>query len=128
MEDTRAIAKHNQTHLPPASGQTIAAVPEESNPGESQSNGAIERAIQNIEDHARTLKLAFESRIGMRIPMNHPLMALLLQHAATLLTHHLEDNDGTTAYDRLHGAMMRDKICELGETVMYYIPTRNRKR
>ena len=128
MDETRAIVKKNGTHLPPLPSHPIVAVPEESHPGESKSNGAIEMAIQRIEDQARTLKLALESRLGMRIPMHHPLMAWLLQHAATLLTHYDEDNNCTTAYDRLHGATMRDKICEFGETVMYYIPKRNRKQ
>ena len=128
MAETNADIAKTGFQLPPPSCHTVAAVPEESHPDEPQSNGAIERAIKRIEDQARTLKLALGSRIGRRVPMNHPLMAWLLQHAATLLTHVHEDADGPTAYGRLHGATFRDEICELGETMMYYIPARNGKK
>ena len=40
-----------------------AAVPEESAPGESASNGAAERAVQMVEDQLRTMKLALEHRL-----------------------------------------------------------------
>ena len=102
-------------------------MPAESDPGEIQSNGAIEKTIQRIEDQARTLNFALWSLNGLRIPMHHPLVAWLLQHAATLLIHHFEDHDVTTTYDRIHGTTMRDKNCEFCKTVVYSLPARNRK-
>ena len=34
--------------------------------GESQSNGAVERATRSIEDHVRTMKHVLEERIGAK--------------------------------------------------------------
>ena len=65
---------------------TELAVPEHSHVGESQSNGASERAVQLVEDLARTLKSALEERIGWTIPATHALMQWLLRHASYLLT------------------------------------------
>ena len=48
------------------------AVPEESAPGESQSNGGAEWPIKIVEDQARTLKLALEDRIQRQIYCSHP--------------------------------------------------------
>ena len=81
----------------------IVAVPEESHPGESKSNGASERAVQMVEDLVRTYKLALNNRLNMRIPMAHPIMAWLVEHAAAELTKSHEREDGLTGYERLHG-------------------------
>jgi hypothetical protein len=36
---------------------------------DSKSNGKIEKAIQEVEGHVRTLKLHTENRIGQTIPL-----------------------------------------------------------
>ena len=76
---------------------TATATPEHSHPGESQSNGKAERAIQSVEDLARTLKTSLEARLGCRIPMAHPVMNWLVEHAALLLTKYQLDKEGRTA-------------------------------
>ena len=48
----KPIPSNEQAHDAPAP----AAVPETSSPREYQSNGAAERSIQMVEDHARTFK------------------------------------------------------------------------
>ena len=45
-------------------GEWVGAVPENSAVGESQSNGRAERAVQDVEDHIRTLLGELENRIG----------------------------------------------------------------
>ena len=47
--------------------------------GSSQSNGFIERAIQDVEGQIRTMKLDFESHIGEKIPSNHNLIPWLVE-------------------------------------------------
>ena len=106
-----------------------AAVPEESAPGESQSNGAAERAIQSIEDQLRTMKHALETRLGAKIPCSHPIMRWMLEHAATLLTnYHVSGDDQLTGYHRLHGHACNHRIPEFGETVMWFVPRRCRQK
>ena len=56
-------------------GDVVVGVPETSSPGESQSNGAAERAVQSVEEHLRTMKLALEPQIHSRIPCRHPVVS-----------------------------------------------------
>ena len=67
---------------------TELAIPELTHPGESQSNGAAERAVQLVEDQARTLKSALEDRLGRKVPEEHPVMHWLIRHASFVLTNY----------------------------------------
>ena len=51
---------------------------------DSKSNGKIEKAIQEVEGHVRTLKLHTESRIGKTIPPDHPVIHWMIEYAAEL--------------------------------------------
>ena len=102
------------------------AVPEYSAVGESASNGRAERAVQQIEDQARTLKSALESRIGARIGSTHPVMAWLVRHCAIILNRFSVNPDGKTPYEVLHGKRAPDRFVELGERVYFYVPKRLR--
>ena len=63
-------------------GRTI----HESSPvGSSQSNGLIERTIQDVEGQVRTMKLDFESHPGEQIPSDDNLIVWLVEYAAVLL-------------------------------------------
>ena len=86
------------------------AVPEHSHPGESQSNGLAERAIREVVDHIRVLKLALETHLNVRIPSNHPVMAWLVEHAAYLLNRCQLGTDGRTPWGRLHGKEASEKM------------------
>ena len=100
-----------------------AAVPEESAPGESQSNGAAERAVQMVEDQVRTLKLSLEHRLKVKVPMEHAVMPWLIEHAGMTLTNfHVGSDDHLTGYERLHGHAYNARMPEFGEAVMWYIP------
>ena len=87
---------------PPSAGNPspgigpVIAVSEHSHTGESQSNGAAERAVKMVEDQTRTLKSALEEHIGWEIPVDHPLFGWILHHAAFLLTKFHVGNDGLT--------------------------------
>ena len=60
------------------------ATPEASAVGESQSNGAAESAVGQLEDLTRTYKAALEDGISQRIPSDHPVIAWLVEHAASV--------------------------------------------
>ena len=57
--------------------QPFIVVPEVSAVGESQSDGIAERAVQAFEDDLRTLKSAFEERVGERLGAAHPVLQSL---------------------------------------------------
>ena len=93
----------------------VIAVPEHSHPGESKSNGLSERAVQALEDHVRTLKVSLESRLGVTVPVHHPVFAWLIEHAAYLLNTYSITSGSDTAWGRLHGHQGHERICEFGE-------------
>ena len=47
---------------------------EQSPVGDSKPIGVAERAVQSVEKMVRVHKLAFENRIGARLPVKHPLL------------------------------------------------------
>ena len=103
------------------------AVPEESAPGESQSNGEAEWSIECVEDQARTLKVALEDRIQRQIACSHPIVRRIIEHAGTLLTKYHVDAENNTGYVRLHGHACHERIPEFGKPIMHFIPSKLRR-
>ena len=107
---------------------THTAAPELNHPGESQSNGLAERSVGIFEDQFRTLKHALEVRLKQRLPGEHPVTAWLIEHTSFILNKYKLDNEGRTAYGRLHGREGIEKVCEFGEVVMWYVPKKIRAK
>ena len=128
MEELDADDYKQPDSSPVASDRILVATPERSMPGESPSNGIAERAVQQLEDQVRTMKLALEARLKVRIPMDHPIMAWMVEHASHLLTKYHVGPDGRTGFGRLHGKEVRERICEFGERVLYYVPKKLRSK
>ena len=51
-------------------GDNTQTMLEKSPVGDSRANGFVERAVQSVEGQVRTLKLALEARIGMKLESN----------------------------------------------------------
>ena len=102
--------------------------PEAPAKGESQSNGLAERSVGIFEDQLRTLKFALEAKIQHRLPSSHPVTAWLVEHTSWVLNKFLLGSDGRTAYGRLHGREGRERICEFGETIMWFVPKKLRSK
>ena len=94
-------------------------LPERSRKGESQSNGEVERAIQNLSAQVRTMKLALEARLGAEMADDTPIVSWLIEYASVLLRRHLVGADGRTAYESLKGRGDRRRLIECGEAVLY---------
>ena len=52
-------------------------------PYEPQSNGSVENAVQLVKGMVRTLMLALEARIQGEVPVMHPIMLWLVEHAGS---------------------------------------------
>ena len=52
---------------------------------DSQSNGMVERAIQQVEEIVRTIKLQLEYRMGCKVPAGHPIMHWMVEYASEML-------------------------------------------
>ena len=77
---------------------------EESAVGESQSNGLVERAIQDVQAQTRTIKMALEWRYGgEKIKEEHPILPWLIRYSAMLINITRKGEDGRTAYERRRG-------------------------
>ena len=96
-------------------------IPEAAPKGDAhaQSNGEVERAVQEVLGLARTLKDALEQKSGIELDPKSPLLAWLVELAANVLTllHKGAPKDGFTAYMRLKGKPWKIELPMFGETV-----------
>ena len=121
VDDDEPDAPTEVPKTPQPEGAMV-AVPELTHPGESQSNGLAERAVETVVDHTRTLILALETHVKIHIPAQHAVMAWAVEHSAYLLNKYLLGSDGHTAYGRLHGKETSERLCEFGERVLWFVP------
>ena len=101
-----------------------AATAEQSQAYDSQSNGGTEVGVKILRGHFRTLKLCLEARIGKSIPINHPVVPWLLEHAALLHGVCARGEDGLTAWARVRGRNFGQRLVGFGEKVYWKPPLR----
>merc|ERR1712074_511408 len=70
---------------------------------ESQANGAIENAIQQVQGQFRVIKDALESRIGERISGDKHIVPWMISHAAAFINRYQIGQDCKTNYQRWKG-------------------------
>ena len=107
------------------SGQTLL---ENSPVGDSQANGAAERAVQSVSEQIRVIRLGLERRLGVRVPGAHPVTTWIVEHASDLLNKFLKGDDGKTPYQRLRGKTFNGTTVEFGERVHYLENTKGSAR
>ena len=100
---------------------------EQSRVGDSNSNGRIERAIQDLKGLIRTLKASLEIKVGSRINLSDPIVPLLVRHAAHIINVSRVRDNGRTAWQLMKGRRSRTPLLPFGEVVMFKIPTTNRR-
>ena len=94
-------------------------VPEASDVGEPQSNGAAEGAVGIIKGMVRTNKLSLEAQIGAPLPADHALITWLVLQAGALQRRFRIGHDGRTPYERLVGRKNSTPVAEFGEQVWF---------
>ena len=94
--------------------------------GESNANGRVERAIQELAGVTRTLQSAFEEGLGCEIGIRHPITPWLVRHAGQLITRYQVRDSGRTSYRMAKGRDAIQPVCEFGEMVMFSPPETNR--
>ena len=68
-----------------------------------------------VEDQVRTIKLALESRIGARVPSDHPLMHWVVLHDAGTHNKFAVNKTGKSPYGEGHGQRSPERRVEFGE-------------
>jgi hypothetical protein len=86
--------------------------------GESQSNGVAERAVQAAGEHIRVVKLALESKVGIRFPAVRPIMSWIAKHAAHMINMFHVGPDGKTSYEIIKGKKCSRSL-EFGEKIFF---------
>ena len=66
----------------------------------SRSHWCIERAIQAVQDHIRTMKSALEGITGEDIRPDHPGLPWLVMHSSNIINRYKKGVDGCTAHIR----------------------------
>ena len=94
-------------------------LPESSPVAESQSNGVVERGIQEIEGLVRTLKDQVEEKYQKHLNQDHPFLVWLIRHAGDLYSKFQLGVDGKTAYERLKGKKFSKEMYPIGSCVHY---------
>ena len=87
--------------------------------GESEANGAAERAIQTWKGQVRTMKDALETRIDSEIHPEDKVMTWLVEYAGSLIRRCLPGLDGRTPHEKIKGRASRRAVTEFGEQVWY---------
>ena len=67
--------------------------------GDSQANGAAERAVQAIAEQVRVIRRGLEQRLELRLSGKHPVTARLVERAADLLSKCQVGDDGKTGHE-----------------------------
>ena len=92
--------------------------------GDSQASDAAERAVLELGNQVRTLKIAFEARypeVNLKVTEDFLIFPWMLHHAGWLVTRYGVKQDGRTAYERLRGRTYKSEVAEFGEVVLYKI-------
>ena len=90
--------------------------------GDSDSNGTIERAIQDVEQQIRVMRAALERRLNRKIKLNEPVVPWMIRHAACLITRCRIRPNGRTSYQMMKGRKSNSKMAEFCEVVHFRIP------
>ena len=95
---------------------------EQSRVGDSNSNGRVERAIQDFKGLTRTMRSALEAKTGTKIRLEDPIVPWMVRHAAQIINVCRVREDGQTAWQKMTGRRFHSKMVPFAEMVMFKIP------
>ena len=105
-----------------AARATSGTAMEQARVGDSNSNGRVERAIQDFKGLTRTLRSALEARTGTKISLEDPIVPWMVRHAAQIINVCRVREDGQTAWQKMTGRRFYGKMVPFAEMVMFKIP------
>ena len=95
----------------------IEMVPKQSPVGDHRANGSIEVAVRELKRQMRAFRLSLESKIGVCLSKDNPLLAWVASFAAEAINVHRTDASGKTAYEKEFGRRWDRPSLEFGEQV-----------
>ena len=100
---------------------------EQSRVGDSNSNGKVERTVQDVKGLIRTHRAALEENIGEKINLTDPIVPWMIRHAGHLITRVRVRENGKTSFQVMKGRRSTAKLVPFGECVLLKIPKTNHK-
>ena len=97
----------------------IEGVPQESPVGDHQANGEAEAAVRDLKRQVRVLKISLESKLGLQLKDDDPVLAWMPRHAGDLINRYRRGEDGKTPEQRRTGKQWRKPALEYGERVFF---------
>ncbi len=91
---------------------------------DSQSNGGTEVGVRLVRGLLRTVKLCLEQRLDRFIPIDHPVIAWMMEHTCLLINVLAQGEDGLTAWARVRGRQFGQQLVGFGESVLYRYPAK----
>ena len=95
---------------------------EQARVGDSNSNGRVERAIQDFKGLTRTMRSALEARTDTKIRLEDPIVPWMVRHAAQIINVCRVREDGQTSWQKMTGRRFYGKMVPFAEMVMFKIP------
>ena len=95
---------------------------EQSRVGDSNSNGRVERAVQELKGLTRTLRSAVSAMMQQPVRLADPLVPWMVRHAAHIINVCRVRPDGRTAWQAMKGRRTNSKLLPFAETVLFKIP------
>ena len=113
--------------VPPAqpastNSRLMLAVPELTQPGESQPNELAERTVPTIECVTPTTLASTQAKVKTPNPGKHTVLDWAVRHAIDLLCKYQLGTNGLTAWCRLPWTEAHEHICEVGEHPLRFVP------
>ena len=100
---------------------------ENSKVGDSNSNGKVERCIQDFKGLVRTFRSDLESKLGIKIKISDPIVPWMIRHAGHTITRCRVREGGRKAHQLMKGRRSNGKFLPFGETVLFKIPKGQQK-
>ena len=89
--------------------------------GDSQANGAAERAVRSVEEIVRVHKLALEKKVGKLLPVGLPIFAWLVEFCVDVLNKVQKGPDGKTAFERVRGRRYGGELLAFATPVFFRV-------
>ena len=88
---------------------------ENSQEGDSQSNGAAENVVREAEGMIRTWKMSVEEKLKAVIEKKHVLLPWVVVHAGVMITRYKTVHGGKTAHQRIKNERPSNKMLSFAE-------------
>ncbi len=101
---------------------------EEAPLNDSASNGAAEKAVQEVEGHVRTWVSYVEEKMGQPLRGDSHVIPWLVEYVSTAINRTKVGSDGKTPYVRSKGKSSKTKLLPFGEKILWMLPKEVRRK